>query len=127
MRRTLRSRQLGVATIALVGSIATVPFIALACSNAETTTFGASTTEGEGSGAGGPSGTGGAGSGGNASGNGTGGDIFIDPPPPATDVTTPPTTPKLKVELPLTGQTVQFKCLDTKTMAPVTATWKLSN
>ncbi len=74
------------------------------------------------------SGSGGTGAGPTTGGSGTGGDSFIDSGPPVTPVTISPQLPTMKVELPLTGQSLQFNCLDSNTQMPApNAAWSLDS
>ena len=115
VRSTPKKRSPKIATYALLGVVAAMPAIAVACgSNDESHSFDTSTS------------TTGAGAGtGTSSGTGTGGDIFDDAGTSATIAITP-LSPIMKVELPLQGQTMPFQCVDTNTGGPVAATWKLS-
>jgi hypothetical protein len=103
--------------LALVAGVA--PVVAFACSSSTTNTFttgsgGGETTSGGGNGAGGNKGQG-----------GSGGDIFKDSGP-TSGLKIGPSSPTLKVEVPLAGQTVQFTCTDLATNMPaVGAAWSL--
>jgi hypothetical protein len=100
----------------LVAAVAVTVGIA-SCSEPTDNSF-TSATGGPGPGSGG---SGGAGS----SGTNTGGNLFDAGSDPLVVVT--PASPVLKVEVPLTGQTVQFNCLNLATQEPVDgATWALS-
>jgi hypothetical protein len=91
------------------------PFLGVACSGAAT------------SGSGGSGGSGGETASSTSSGKGgEGGNLFNTDAGPQSGIVVSPANPTLKVELPLQGMTVPFKCLDAKTMMPVASpAWSL--
>ena len=107
------------ALCALLAAVGAVPLCAMACTETPDNGFTSSTSSGPGAG---PSGSGGAG----GTGSNTGGTLFEDGGVGPLVVVSP-ANPILKVEVPLTGQSIQFTCLNLATQEPVDgATWALS-
>lgn len=110
-----------------VGAVAALafPVAGAACSaNDAGSSFDTSATDGSGGTTGG-TGKGGQG-GATATGTGQGGNLFGDAGVVGSPLEISPQNPILKLELPLSGQTIQFQCVDSKTKQPVAALWKLS-
>ena len=124
--KQIRFLSFRVLSIGLLASLGGAAVFASACSSTSNNTFDNPSSSGAGAAdAASTSGTGGGASTSTSSGFG-GGDLFMDAGVQQSLVISP-INPKLKVEIPLMGQTVQFKCLDANTMADVPGvTWKIS-
>src|SRR4051812_32625761 len=110
MSRIRRDRPFSFTSLALGCAVAAMPLVAFACSNnAKPSTFEDPSTA-EGGGASGPTSTSVGNANGGSSAQGTGGsDLFPDAGPMTTSLVITPAAPKLKVDLPLTNQTIQFQ------------------
>ena len=114
----VRSRRRAPFTALLVAGALVAPLVAVACGDDETATFQPTTTAVAGVGGGGAAGAGG--------GAGEGGSLFDGGITPTVEIH--PKNPIFKVEVPLTGQTLPFSCVDVATQEPVAgATFTLSS